>query len=101
MIGDLERRLKRLQELLPKGYTTFNAAREPVIRSLVPALRWFNAACDLFSSDGRDEEKKLMRESLTASVGVDNGGGYLYQVIEVLARGPVETPKGDHSVIVN
>jgi len=95
MIGDLERRLKRLQELLPKGYATFNAARQPVIRSLVPALRWFNAACDLFSSDGRDEEKRLMREALAASVGMDNGGGYLYQVIDVLACGPVESRSQD------
>jgi hypothetical protein len=91
MRGNLESRLRELEDSMPRGYTTFDSQGRPIIHSLVTGLQWFKAACDLFDSPGRDEEKELMRQHLAASVGQDNGGGYLYQLIEAMADGPVET----------
>jgi hypothetical protein len=88
---NIEVRIKRLEEEIPEGYGTFDSQGRTLIHSLLPGLQWFRAACGLVAGTGPDEEKKFLRKQLAASVGRDNAGGYLYQLVHALACGSVES----------
>jgi hypothetical protein len=86
----IESRLEELENSMPRGYTTFDGNGKPVIQSDLPALEWYMEALALLRSRGREPAKERLRAQLAASVDVDNGGGYLYQMLAALAVGPVD-----------
>ena len=93
MKASIGSRLAALEDSIPRGYGSFDREGKPVIRSPLTAIKWFGAACDLFRSPGREEDKRVLREQLSASVGRDNGGGHLYEMVNAMFEGHgIETP---------
>jgi hypothetical protein len=88
----IEMRLQALEKSVPRGYETFNADSQPVIQSDLPALEWIAWTSALLRSRACEAEKAKLRAQLAASRGADGDGGYLYQVVAVMAYGPVAGP---------
>lgn len=86
---NLRREIAKLGENVPGNYQTFDADRKVVVNSLLSALEWQQWAVALLTSRGREAEKADLRSQLDRTQGLDNCGGYLYQVVAVLACGPV------------
>jgi hypothetical protein len=80
LLRQLERRVAFLQAKLPRGYVAYGADGEPTISSNLPALEWFIESVKILRS-GTAEEKSALRAALACSVGWDNGGGIIYQVV--------------------
>jgi hypothetical protein len=90
MYENVRKEIAKLADELPKGYTTFDSDGLPVIQSEMGGLDWFGWATELLNSPGRRAEKARLRDQLERSVGADNGGGRLYEVVAAMATGPVE-----------
>lgn len=88
MRGNIEGRIKALEEGTPGGYRTFDENGNVVIDSRLPALEWYQAACQLLRS--RKEQAKVeLRSQLARSVRAADGGR-LFEVVAALAYGPME-----------
>lgn len=86
----VESRLEKLEESMPRGYRTFDRNGKPVIESDLPAREWLEWATALLQSRGRTAAKEELRRQLARSTGLDSARGFLYQLVSVLADGPVE-----------
>jgi hypothetical protein len=92
-LHQLQRRITDLVARGPRGYGTCDADGQPVIQSELPGLEWFGAANHLLHSPDHEAEKRALRQQLDRSVGNDNCGGRLYELVAALAHGPVESDK--------
>src|SRR5258707_14808106 len=90
---NIEGRITELEQSTPRGYGTFDRDGKPVITSDLPAREWLRWATNLFNSRGRTAEKEALRQQLNRSVGTDNCGGRLYELVAALAHGPAESDK--------
>ena len=86
----LEKRLRALEEGVPKGYTTYDADGQPMIQTDLSAPEWYAAALKLLRSPGREKEKADLLWRLRASVGPDNSGGQLYEMLSSFFSGGLE-----------
>jgi len=84
MRGNIEARLRALEEGTPGGYRTFDDDGNVVISSALPAGDWFAAALELLRSKGRRAEKEALRAALERSSGPDNTRGRLYEMVAAL-----------------
>jgi hypothetical protein len=80
LLRQLERRVAFLQARLPRGYVAYGTDGEPTISSNLAALDWFMESVEILNH-GTAEEKSALRAALASSVGRDNGGGIIYQVV--------------------
>jgi hypothetical protein len=81
---NIRKEIANLADELPKGYTTFDAHGQPVIKSEMDGLDWFMWAFTLLRSPGCRQEKAKLRDQLGRSTGDDNGGGRIYELIAAM-----------------
>lgn len=88
----IEGRIETLEGSTPRGYTTYDGKGRTVIQSDLPGLEWMRECERLFHSR-REAAKAELSRQLATSVGPDNAGGHLYQLVAAIYCGPLVEEK--------
>jgi hypothetical protein len=89
-MAKLEARVTVLEEGTPEGYRTYDADGAVVIDSVLAPEEWIKSAMQVIRDSSRQVEAATLRDDCLRSVR-SRGGDRLYEVIAVMAFGPVET----------
>lgn len=91
---NLETRVRLLENRISDGYQAYGSGGRATIESDLGAPDWYMWAVGLFQS-GSCTAKEELRAALARTVGNDNCGGRLYELVAALAAGcDSVTPSG-------